>query len=1530
MGERVNTDALSREIQSALPHASLAVVDQIVAAVAEKLRDVDVPPQTITIGGDQYNLSGNFTDATITIGGAHIDIKVDLDALGARWRITGTDRDLCPYPGLAVFESENAAYFFGRDADITRLLQQTHRPIIAVTGPSGVGKSSFVLAGVLPRLRAQDATLTTVTFRISTSADLLRDLAVTLVSYTDQSAEEVLITLKAHDAALREFLLSLTPNGRVVLVLDQFEELFVGTDKTRTADRARLLDMLLDIERQADPRLLIMLTSRENYFEHPDYRARPDLRPIVQQRNIALDGLNDAQLREAILGPLEALNAQPERNNKPPIMFENGVIDLIEQEFRRTERTLPLVQYLLRLLWTEQCELSKSAYVTLGGLERALDRHASKIYESFNVEDQQLVRAVLLALVRPGIDNEYTRRRVPRDELIGAGAQHDRVRAVVGRLASQDSRIISDQQVGQTNYLELTHEILLQQWERLRLLIDTYRKRLELREQLLPLADQWHQSLARTNGKGDTAHLYRGSTLQQAKSYMTKNDLPEGVDTGIQACYHASQRHQRRQWFTVAIGTVVTATALVIGVNWFTADQRARLAAEQELSSQRATAQTQAEQTAEVEAAQRATADANAAQQAARAKREAEIANAQRLANLGRQTFAAGDRSLALALTLEATAIEDPPLQVQQTLAEISYASGFVADLGVGNAVSPNGKMVLHMQDDGRIILRDVTSGAIRELTTITASRRILLESHFSSDSTLVMVVIGINNPGDHSLRFTQVIAWETATGRKIADQSFRYDSCIIFDPKQLNLLVPSQEDSNSVELRDLVTGTVQLRINQSKVSLSGSGLFEDNCGVFNDDGTLVLMGKGRTIPGGGSEFVNGTAILWNIQTNTILARFTDISEGLVFISTEPPYDLIKVAYVRDDKTLVIAAVRRDSEPSEVATLSGVRGPLLWSSKFLTLVASSVEDNTLLLWSGEGEAKRQVGADKPLVFVDTEVGVFAQQGKNIRRLDLTNAAQMQGTMTSGDGLDFVGIHYIGVANNNNYVITNAQSSELQTYTYQSIANATQRNLGFSTTHPVVSADGSIALFSPFEFSEFSEPPPANLLLYHVIDMQNGTIRSEIRHKHTPGKEIDTDQARRMLPALNRDGSLALIAAPVGKNLSDIIVWNVTDTREERRLGSLIAGVRTLKLSSDGSRALVIVSQRPDDGFTPGTEPVQMIVWDTRSGQELFHTELGQDGAVLEAGIPQLVIDGGHVEPTGAAFSPDGSLIATTIANQELALWDSTTGAKRWSVKTSNEQVQFHPDGTQLLSASRFGNVEMFTVDTGVIRYVLPEALGPAAFSLDGRLLVTSDSNQQARVWDTASGSELRRFPILNNVIALEIAHDGKSFFTGSANGLKQWRLDTFDELVAWTRANRAITELSCEQRMRYQVLPLCDATGAAPTTVLPEQRRTSTTATPTARPNATATSTTNPRPATPTIPPPTAVQGIIYRTIPTSDGFVTVRERPTRNSRELQRLTTNTEVVCTEIVVGEVIEGSSSWAYCPAVNGYIFRPLLTP
>src|SRR5882724_3051236 len=75
-------------------------------------------------------------------------------------QVLGLDPELlpCPYRGLRPFDEEHAATFYGRDAEIERLVQALRRrPVVAVAGPSGAGKSSLVRAGLLPRLRETGA-----------------------------------------------------------------------------------------------------------------------------------------------------------------------------------------------------------------------------------------------------------------------------------------------------------------------------------------------------------------------------------------------------------------------------------------------------------------------------------------------------------------------------------------------------------------------------------------------------------------------------------------------------------------------------------------------------------------------------------------------------------------------------------------------------------------------------------------------------------------------------------------------------------------------------------------------------------------------------------------------------------------------------------------------------------------------------------------------------------------------------------------------------------------------------------------------------------------------------------------------------------------------------------------------------------------------------------------------------------------------------------------------------------------------------
>ena len=84
--------------------------------------------------------------------------KAGLDASTFVWPPEG-EPDRSPYPGLRALEEVDAAVFFGREAAIVRAIDQMRlvrerdvEQLFVILGASGAGKSSFLRAGLLPRL----------------------------------------------------------------------------------------------------------------------------------------------------------------------------------------------------------------------------------------------------------------------------------------------------------------------------------------------------------------------------------------------------------------------------------------------------------------------------------------------------------------------------------------------------------------------------------------------------------------------------------------------------------------------------------------------------------------------------------------------------------------------------------------------------------------------------------------------------------------------------------------------------------------------------------------------------------------------------------------------------------------------------------------------------------------------------------------------------------------------------------------------------------------------------------------------------------------------------------------------------------------------------------------------------------------------------------------------------------------------------------------------------------------------------------
>ncbi len=458
--------------------------------------------------------------------------------------------DRCPYVGLAAFREFQEPYFFGRRQLVESLLAKvaTER-LIAVVGPSGSGKSSIVLAGLLPALKtgglaAQDATATSDQWRYSErmvpGSDPLANLERAILP--KESGEPLDVTLAAKfvsvaDGCRREpdylvTLLNETGQEPFVLVIDQFEELF--TLCTDDALRRAFINNLLSLIQAPGARHTVLLTMRTDF---ESFVARlPDFLPYFEEALVRVTPLNAAELRDVIERPAALVG----------LKFETGVVDALVQDVLGEPAALPLLQFTLLKLWErrDRNRITWASYKELGGGRLALSRSADQLYDHLIPEEQLTARRILLRLVRPGEGLEITSNRVRRSVLYQTGEARDRVDRVLARLVNADLLRLSPGDKPEDAQIEVAHEALVRNWPRLVGWLEDERGRIRERLRLTEAAEQWLK-LDR-----DPSALLRGTLLEDAQRHPDLNELEEEFVAASLTARQAADRerelvHQR-------------------------------------------------------------------------------------------------------------------------------------------------------------------------------------------------------------------------------------------------------------------------------------------------------------------------------------------------------------------------------------------------------------------------------------------------------------------------------------------------------------------------------------------------------------------------------------------------------------------------------------------------------------------------------------------------------------------------------------------------------------------------------------------------------------------------------------------------------------------------------------------------------------------------------------------------------------------------------------------------------------------------
>jgi WD40 repeat protein len=470
---------------------------------------------------------------------------------------SGRPSVICPYRGLQVFREEDAAFFFGRQALAHRLLDFTlTKGLVAVIGASGIGKSSLVQAGLLPLLRRQrppNETWDAVSFMPGN--DPFNRLASTLMPLLEPGIEASGQVYEAQklgqalaagtttlDAIVARVIERSNGTARLLLVADQFEELFTLTPEPCRRPFARML-----LSSLGKTPLTLLIAVRADFYSQVITLDR-ELSDRFASAAINIGEMAREEVQVSITAPARLVGLE----------FEPGLVERIVADLDREPGQTPLLEFTLTELWQhrEGNQLTNRAYDEIGGIPPALGQRAEAGFLRLNPEEQAATRRLFSRLVRAvGKDKTggYTRQRMELNE-------PDVITRRVVNLFADARVLVTSAATNQGTFsVELAHEALIRNWERLKAWLNEDREFLSWRERLEAQVEDW-QGHAR-----DVSYLLTGALLSEAEQWVGRRpeDLTAAEQQLIRESAALRNRKKRARFLYVTAGTCILMVSTV-------------------------------------------------------------------------------------------------------------------------------------------------------------------------------------------------------------------------------------------------------------------------------------------------------------------------------------------------------------------------------------------------------------------------------------------------------------------------------------------------------------------------------------------------------------------------------------------------------------------------------------------------------------------------------------------------------------------------------------------------------------------------------------------------------------------------------------------------------------------------------------------------------------------------------------------------------------------------------------------------------
>ncbi len=1251
--------------------------------------DLSAPPQAyvgnITYGGVQQDVRFNAA-ALARIKDYLVKCGITPDRFG--W--PPHDRPNAePFPGLSAFTEDDAGIFFGRDSDILRgldrlrILRRNGRPrLMVIEAASGAGKSSFLRAGLWPRLTrdpdfAPVAILRPAQGILTGPAGLGQKLAHFLSDPSHPVAPgDIHAKLMAPDEkqAAKDFAsMVVTAVARaheqrrigdqgarapaIVVAIDQAEELFAAED---AAESSRFLVLLGNLMREPPPGVepFAVLTIRAD-------SVAPLFAAITAQKlelpeTLPLLPLPPTSYRDVILKPLEVIALRGQRLVIEPALADRLIADAGGAD------ALPLLAFTLSHLYqnfSAAGSITLAQYVAMGGISSSIDMALKQVLARPGdapvipaaKEDQlaTLRRSFIPLLARVDPDSGLPMRRVARlDEFHGAS------HAMVERLI--EARLLVADRRASVDVVEVAHEALLRQWPALTSWLETEAAQLKLIEGVERAANEWVR-----NAWQDAWLDHRAERLSAAEKLAAQEDYRERLGSDgvayLDACRAREdiQRKEKEQ----ALAHEQARLAEIEAAQRNIARAQERVAAEQ---ARTARLQRHARIMLAVIAAaviagiglgivQHQT---NVAQ-----KRDLDAQQINLLAETADSELLSGNFDSALRLAIEDARLDNAnPNGASPALAELAAAyfqAGWRLNFsghqgGVWSAAfSPDGARVVTASYDHTARIWDAIGG--RQLVALNGHTDWVMSAAFNPDGTKVVTA-----SHDGTARI-----WDAATGKQLIALSGHTGGVVsaAFSPDGARVVTASYD--KTARVWDAATGNQLLLL-----SGHSGGVWK---AAFSPDGTRIVTASQDT-----------SVRLWDAATAAPLATLSGHTGGV--------WD---ASFSSDGKRIVTASEDVTARIWDVATAKQV-GQLTGHEDWILTAAFNSDGTRIITASQDGTAKLwDATADGVIATLNGHEGgvlsaAFSPDGARIVTASFDSTARLWDTATGEELLLLRGhqgpIWNAAFSPDGFRVVT---ASEDQTARVWDAATGVQLI--------VLSGHRGWVLYASYN-------PDGTRIVTASMD---GTAR--IWDAATGAQlAVLSGHAGAVLSAnFSADGTRIVTASY--DNTARI--WNAATAQQIAVLTGHDGGVLSASFSTDGTR---IVTSSYDETAR---------IWDAATAKPLIVLR-GHEGGVWNAN-----------------FSRDGKRVVTASEDRTARIWDAATGGEIAVLRGHEDWVwsaSFSADGSRIVTASQDHTVRIWNAATAVETAILRDLESGvffAAFNADGTRIVTGDEEGMARIWN---------------------------------------------------------------------------------------------------------------------------------------------------------------------------------------------------